>query len=221
MDLARFVGCQLVPVFDISGSMSSLEKSTDLFSKAEYGGRQSRTRLDAAKAVMRKLHALMSAIDPDGLDVILFNDRVFTYKVSSIEQLDGLLGNMQPGGTTNTAGALDAAFRLHLAYRQQNGFKATIVLVFTDGRPNSEDEVKNQLIAMSQNVGSDTEIGVSFIQIGDDKSAAAFLKRMDNLVDEVPGLEMDIVDTKPLSVFESDRDVRDVLSDVFTQALTD
>jgi hypothetical protein len=62
---------------------------------------------------------------------------------------------------------------------------------------------------------SDVELGISFIQIGDDKSARDFLKKLDDDLTSV-GAKFDICDTKTCDEIENislDQVLLDIVND--------
>lgn len=93
----------------------------------------------------------------------------------------------RPGGTTNLAGVLTAAFdewfRLHA--------KPVTYLVVTDGAPDNEDDVKQAITSASNRLEHETDMSITVIQIGDDQGAAQFLHVLDAELE----CKFDIVDT--------------------------
>lgn len=176
-----YAGYQLIVAVDISGSMNKKEK--------EYGYQ---SRFDFVKDQLGYLAADLAQFDEDGLDVITFNHDVKVERnVDSPDAVTELFAKNRASGTTNTTGAVLEAFKLHEEYREQPGFKGTLVLVITDGTPNNKEGLKNTLVELSQKVAHHAEIGFTFLQVGVDKSAKDYLERLDDLK-----VEKDIVDRK-------------------------
>jgi len=76
-----------------------------------------------------------------------------------------------PMGSTNLAAALDEAFKDHFS-----GTKgATTILVITDGEPDDREQVKAVIRKAADSLEYDVELSISFLQIGDDRTAAEFL----------------------------------------------
>ena len=68
--------------------------------------------------------------------------------------------------------------------------------VVTDGQPNSPDAVKKVIAEATQKMNADEEIGITFLQIGNDKGARAFLKELDDDLQTTYKAKFDIVDTR-------------------------
>jgi hypothetical protein len=67
------------------------------------------------------------------------------------------------------------------------------ILVITDGVPDSEEEVEFEIIQATQRMQRDSELSISFIQIGGDEAAARWLSKLDDdLLSH--GAKFDIVD---------------------------
>lgn len=68
----------------------------------------------------------------------------------------------------------------------------TTILVITDGAPNNKQEVARVIRDATMRMNADPELSVSFVQIGNDAAASAYLQELD---DRIPGCRFDIVDT--------------------------
>jgi uncharacterized protein with von Willebrand factor type A (vWA) domain len=126
-------------------------------------------------------------VDTDGLiPVGVFGDSFYWASTDLTQdnyqdfiRLQGWNGN---DGSTNTARALDAADKLF-----DNCDDPAIIIVVTDGRPNSESAVMDMLTKMSRK-----PVFVKWLTIGSDPDAARFAKKID---DDLKGL-VDNVDSK-------------------------
>jgi hypothetical protein len=67
-------------------------------------------------------------------------------------------------------------------------------LVVTDGEPDDRRSVIETIISATQKMERDEELAISFIQVGNDSSATAFLKALDDQLESV-GAKFDICDT--------------------------
>jgi hypothetical protein len=148
------------------------------------GGRRWRE----AEEAVRILAPQITKCDPDGCTLIFFD--------SSCDKIEGvrdasrvveLFSQYRPRGSTNLADALDVAFCEH--FNGERG--ATTVLVVTDGCPDDRDAVRRCIVAAANALTVDAELSVSFIQIGDDQGATAYLKTLD---DDLSEAKFDIVD---------------------------
>jgi len=66
--------------------------------------------------------------------------------------------------------------------------------VITDGQPNNEGDVAKVIIDATKKMRVDSELSISFIQIGSDSSATKFLTTLDDDLEGL-GAKFDIVDT--------------------------
>ena len=101
---------------------------------------------------------------------------------------------------TNLSGVLKDALDNYFDRKSKNKNKENgeVILVVTDGRPDDEKRVEKVIIEASSKIDKDEELGISFIQIGEDKEAREFLKYIDNGLIE-HGAKFDICHT---STFE-------------------
>jgi hypothetical protein len=78
-----------------------------------------------------------------------------------------------------------------------------MLLIVTDGQPSDEKEVSKEIVNFTKSLDNgDGEYAISFIQVGKDPGASAFLKRLDDdLVSQ--GAKFDIVDTKTMDEVEA------------------
>lgn len=157
------------------------------------------SRWQYAQETVVGVTAKMAEYDQDGATVGFFakNLKLYPNITGSVEQVGKLFAEEEPGGSTDTAAALKVVLDQYFADKAAKGaeVKPIIVVVVTDGQPDSKDELRKVIIAATQKMDSDEEIGISFLQIGNDPDAAKFLKELDDdLVSE--GAKFDIVDTK-------------------------
>jgi hypothetical protein len=112
----------------------------------------------------------------------------------------------EPLGRTEMAEVLNHAFDDYFQRRKSGKTKANgeIILVVTDGQPENKKSVMKAIIEATKRLDGDEEIGISFIQIGNDSEATTFLKGLD---DDIQGLgaKFDIVDTITMEEIEKER----------------
>jgi hypothetical protein len=105
-----------------------------------------------------------------------------------------------PVGTTNLAAVLQDALNNFFQRRAagdtaQAGEKGgETILVITDGEPDDRRAVIDVIINATQKLDRDEELAISFIQVGNDAGATAFLKALDDQLEGV-GAKFDICDT--------------------------
>lgn len=191
-DLAKY---DVMIVVDKSGSMSTADIK---------GGK---TRWTAAQEATEALARKAAEFDDDGIDVLTFNGHVKTYKGVTPEKVTQIFTEDSPSGGTDTAAALQTAIDLH--FSRPN--KPSIIAVITDGDAGDRDAVKQVIIKASKKIQADEELGITFLQVGNDTGARAFLKELDDGL-EKQGAKFDIVDTKTFDEME-DMSLTDVLLD--------
>jgi hypothetical protein len=101
-----------------------------------------------------------------------------------------------PIGTTNLAAVLQDATN-NFFQRKAAGKMAEsgeTILVITDGEPDDRRAVIDVIINATQKMDRDEELAISFIQVGNDAGATAFLKALDDQLEGV-GAKFDICDT--------------------------
>ncbi len=186
-----------VLIMDKSGSMATCDVN-------------GKSRWDAAQEGTLALAAKITTLDPDGIDVYFFNGGFKRYEGVTGDKVANLFQENEPQGGTDLGKVLQDAFshfQLH--------HKPTTILVVTDGEPTDRASVKKAIIDVSKTMEVDEELAVQFIQIGQDKGAAEFLRSLDDdLVGQ--GAKFDIVDT--VSQEEADNTP---FNDLLLKAITD
>lgn len=163
-------------LIDQSGSMG--EKSKTL---------EGRTRWDEAKEFTESYARFAETVDDDGLTLITFNSNPTVYDGIKADKVHDIFMNNRPGGSTNLAAALEEAFK-----KKFSSSKPAIILVMTDGVPDSQSTVKDAIIRAANKCEKDSDIGIQFVQIGDDAGAAKFLNDLD---DNLKTAKFDIVNS--------------------------
>ena len=153
-----------------------------------------------AGSLWRQAHEAVSILaphvvraDPDGITLFFFSGGSHFPKFENLKdekQVEAAFNKEKPGGTTNLAGVLHAAFLETARTLKQTGRPSTI-LVITDGEPDDRRAVEKTIKEASNNLNRDEDLSLSFIQIGSDSAASRFLKHLD---DELK-CKFDIVDT--------------------------
>lgn len=186
-----------VLLLDRSGSMGEAVKSGSSQSRWAYAQ-------EATLALARKC----AEFDSDGIDVYTFNKGFKRYANTTPEKVADIFKTESPSGGTDFVPVLKDAFENHF-----KNDKPTTILVLTDGAPSDgadgQTALAKLIVATSKKLEGDAELGVSFIQIGTDPNATAFLKKLDDdLVGA--GAKFDIVDAKTVDDLEN-MSIEDVL----------
>lgn len=161
-------------LIDQSGSMGEASKAME-----------GRTRWDEAKEFTESYARFAETVDDDGLTVITFNSHPKVYDGIKADKVHEIFTTSRPGGSTNLAAALEEAFK-----KKFTAGKKAIIMVLTDGVPDSETAVKTSIINAANKLENDGDIGIQFVQIGDDASAGKFLNDLD---DHLSAAKFDIV----------------------------
>lgn len=159
---------------DKSGSMG--EKSLVMPGK---------TRWEEAQEFTETFARYAEKSDDDGITVITFSGKPTVYDGVMADKVHEVFTTCQPGGSTNLAPALAEVFKKKAASK-----KKALVMVITDGAANDEDAVKQVITDAANGIATDDEIGIQFVQIGNDPHASKFLNDLD---DNLKGAKFDIV----------------------------
>lgn len=187
----------------------AIDKSTSMGEPAVEGNPGGQTRWAAAQELVHGVARQASAYDDDGISVLFFASKVIkTYDnvTGGVDVVDKIFAEQAPGGSTNTAGALleilDAYFN-----RKKSGEAKPLTIIFaTDGIPDDgaagEDRVIKAIVDATKKMDNEDEIGILFLQIGDNSHARDFLKRLDDDLVSKKGAKYDIVDTLNMQEIE-------------------
>lgn len=152
--------------------------------------------------------------DNNGITVGVFANKLKLYEnvTDGAAQLKQIFAENQPGGSTDTAGALDHVIQ---EYLNSDKSKPIVCVIMTDGVPDDEAALVKVIVNATKKIATRDEIGLEFVQIGNDTHAHAFLDRLDNNLTK-EGAKLDIVNT----VTAADLGDR-LISDVLIASLTE
>lgn len=178
-------------IIDKSGSMSTPD---------QRGGR---TRWQEAQESTLALARKCEELDPDGITVYVFSGRFKRYDNVTAAKVEQIFQENEPAGRTDLAGVLQDALnnyfkRKSAGHTQLNG---ETILAITDGEPDDRKAVMKVIIEASRRIDKDEELAISFIQIGNDRTATQFLKALDDDLINA-GAKFDIVDTLTIDDME-------------------
>lgn len=195
------------------------------------------TRWKAAEETVTALAKEMAAHDKDGITVVPFNDRFTIEDGVTPATVGDIFKKHAPGSGTMLAAPLQAVVDKFLPAPAQKsgGFlssmfgsktpaapaagsalarKPVCVVVATDGAAGDEAEVVKTLVGATQRMQSDDELGILFLQVGNDHNAEAFLQRVDEQL-KPRGAKFDVVARCKLEDVE-DKSTLELLSLAFT-----
>jgi uncharacterized protein YegL len=157
-------------IIDKSGSMQT----------SDVGNGQSRWQ--AVQESTLALAAKCEQFDPDGLTVYFFSGSFVRHDNITSSRVAQLFAENRPDGATNLAPVLKDAFDDYFRRKSAGQSKPAgeLILVVTDGAPSDKEEVVSVIVEATHRMDRDEEMAVSFIQIGRDDEASAYLKRLDD-----------------------------------------
>lgn len=134
--------------------------------------------------------------DPDGLTIYTFSSKFKKHENALADKVAQIFQEEEPNGSTNLALVLKAATDNFIVRKKANQLKENgeIIIVVTDGEPDDKKAVVDVIINTSKVLDTDSELGILFLQIGNDSSAKAYLKLLDDSLQSA-GAKFDIVDT--------------------------
>lgn len=174
---------------DISGSMN-----TDVIpgvSRWDYMKEWLRSAVDAAIKV-----------DTDGVGIGFFNHALTKNdSVRSIADFDTFVSSVTPGGNTMMGSAVKTIVDEWFSRMQADpNTKPVRLICFTDGEATDGANLKSNIVGFVNNMQQmglgDHHLAISFVQVGNDSQATAFLQSLDDLKNTMPSLALDIIDTK-------------------------
>jgi hypothetical protein len=178
-------------IIDKSGSMSTPD---------QRGGR---TRWQEAQESTLALARKCEELDPDGITVYVFSGRFKRYDNVTAAKVEQIFQENEPAGRTDLAGVLQDALNDYFNRKaaSQTQLNGETILAITDGEPDDRKAVMKVIIEASRQIDKDEELAISFIQIGNDRTATQFLKALDDDLIKA-GAKFDIVDTLTIDDME-------------------
>ena len=155
-----------------------------------------------AQASLIDLAKKCQQFDSDGITLYEASTPMWKYKNSNVARLAEILQrqNTEPDSANpteiNLEEALKASFSDYFANKTDGkGKKGAIIVAVLDQKPAQVAAVAEIIVSAANKIDKDEEIGVSFIQIGDDLKTREFLTDLDTHLQD-RGARFDIVDTK-------------------------
>lgn len=143
----------------------------------DRSGSMSGTRWRSAEKAISILAPFACRADPDGITFYVFNNSFKRFEnVRSATDVEEIFSSTSPEGGTEMAVVLKDLFQAFLA----GGKKPTTVLVITDGESSGQETIVDSIQSVSNKLDTDAQLSITFVQIGDDSGASAFLNRLDD-----------------------------------------
>lgn len=191
-NLARLHNRDYYILLDKSGSMETADTPSG------------KSRWDYCKEESQLIAKKLTEFDPDGCTFVPFSGKPKVYPNTTPDTLDKIFAECWPSGGTDLAAALQVVYDDYNAQKKAKTQKANgiMVVVITDGVPDNEDAVAQGIVKFSKTLDHDDEAGISFLQVGKDAHASAYLKRLDDHL-QAEGAKFDIVNTKTIDDLEN------------------
>lgn len=188
-----------VIVIDTSGSMQDPVKAgSDI------------TRWQAVQESAMTIIRDVEKFDSDGLGLVTFSgSQIKVYDGVTSAHTREIFAKTSPRGSTPLAEALTEALKL-----AGKSDKLDFIVVFTDGVPDDKTAAAKVIREASNRQETDDALTILFVQVGDDASATAYLKGLD---DSLKGAKFDIVDVKTTA----EADAFATTTDLILAAITD
>ncbi|NEQ09456.1 MAG: hypothetical protein F6K37_26960 [Moorea sp. SIO4E2] len=142
-------------------------------------------------------------LDPDGLTIYIASTPYQKYDNTTSQALVDLFEQPYGSDSINVVEPLKVALDDHFSRksRQQTKANGDIIIVILDSEPKPPMAVVKLLVAATNKMDSQEELGVMFAQVGEDPITRGFLTALDDDL-HAAGAKLDIADTKLLSAME-------------------
>jgi hypothetical protein len=218
-------------VIDDTGSMQLAADSN------EAATPDMKTRWGVLTKSMRYIGNIAAEYDPDGVDIhFLMSTGLSQSNVKSGQEVLNLLAQVdltKGSGGTYFATVLAEILGPYVA-RYEDYFEATKrrekadkvrplnIIVLTDGKADDAKSTKKTIIKMGKKLDKMnaplTQVGIQFLQVGDDKDAAEWLKGLDNDLEDEYDIR-DYVDTKTFNNLKNSADFTENLREILLGAI--
>jgi len=167
------------------------------------------SRWEEAGAALSGLASRAGEYDTDGIDIYFLNSPEIGQNLNNPQAVTNLFNRVQPRGPTPIAAKLeellqDYMYQIETANkgdpRKLRQIKPVNYIILTDGAPTDDPESVIVQTAKRLDVGNFpiSQVGIQFVQIGNSRSATAYLNDLDNELADKYKIR-DIVDTTPFN----------------------
>ena len=149
------------------------------------------TRWKEAEKAVEFLAPACTEADTDGITLYFFSSPTKFKRYENLrtaKDVEKMWKREQPDGGTDLSHALLETFK------DRSKSKPMTLLVITDGEPNNKSSVSTNIINETKKIPDEHALSISFIQVGNDSGAKAFLASLDDDLERL-GAKYDIVDT--------------------------
>lgn len=179
--------------------ISQLKKYDTVFLVDDSGSMSGHHWKVTAEA-LAKIADIAVKYDRDGVDVRFFNHFLKSEErknLDSSQKVMALFERVKPEGTTPTAETLEIELNEYLnKFENNRDQKMLNLIMLTDGEPdvhqNVEDVIVDYVNKLRKLGAYKYQVGVQFVQIGNDKGATEFLRVLDDDLVKKRGLDRDV-----------------------------
>jgi len=138
----------------------------------------------------------------EGLDIYCFNNPKYRVDLRGEAEVNNFFNTIDPEGQTPTGARLEQILDIYVPRIESPSpnRKPVSILVITDGVPT--DDPRPVIVECARRLDERNvplhQLGIQFVQIGDDPEAAEALKELDDQLGPANGVR-DMVDTTPFS----------------------
>ena len=152
--------------------------------------------------IAEQCHALAAK----GLTVYCNSEETFrSHQDVNVENFQSLMDAAPAPAQLSLAPVLQTVFEQYFTEKAagQQANNGEIILILIDNEPTDRLAIAKQIVAASQKLEHNHEIGIGWIQVGDDSITKGFLVNLDNNLRE-KGAKFDIVDHKSIQQIATD-----------------
>ncbi|KAG8904515.1 hypothetical protein FRC01_008703, partial [Tulasnella sp. 417] len=173
-------------------------------------------RWQQAREALQEIVEMAVKWDRNGVDIYFLNSRKCATSCTKPERVTKLFDEVSPDGWTPTGARLKQLITPYIDSLSSSGFKRLfkpppkprVYIVITDGAATDQgnSRVDNVVLEFMKRLDERqaplTQLGIQFVQVGDDEAARAELQRLDDRLSQ-DGTR-DIVDTFPFDKLNGD-----------------
>ncbi|MBL1174210.1 hypothetical protein [Pantanalinema sp. GBBB05] len=165
---------------------------------------------DAHRAIVTLVQKC-ETFDPDGITIYISSKdhaaglfRQYRHVTSNV--IEEIFNENYPPETLNLLDGLSIALTDYFTRKQAGQTKPNgeMIVVLIDGEPQDRMEIVKTIVEAAEQLDSDHELGIGFVQVGNDLIARGFLNSLDDDLRSRAGAKFDIVHTQTLDNIQAD-----------------
>ncbi|KAK9762057.1 hypothetical protein K7432_012555 [Basidiobolus ranarum] len=189
----------------------------------QTGAFQNQTRWQQVRSLLEGIATIVTEQDPQGIDIFFLNHRNIYTHVRSANRVRAIFDTVSPMGGTFTGQRINDILDAYMAtLRYDPMLKPLNLIVFTDGEASDEPKlhavIEEHVTRIIQRGYVAHQLGIEFVQVGDDWEATAHLQRLEEEVSRHHlSFQRDIIGVTPtpnISKMDSEIAVQILLSGI-------